>query len=678
MNLYSSIIIESEPMSLLKRLFPAKQSHTKVTSSSAASEAQTYQLTLHKNQINTQTLAPLKFHQGTALILVYINGKADNTRLRQKLFNLTSFSNKTLILTSSDIDPLSGGSQKAPINDEVIFHAFSSSMFEQVETVTVSLHKEKNKQAQLQAIKQDITSKSRTLNLRVDARDTLALSYFDFISGHEDTFMQALYQSNQFPCYFIGGGTVDEQGNGVSIYEDGRAIKDSAHLIFIKLNPNIRFGIFKSHNFKQTGKSFTVADFDNEKRILKGFIDASTQKINAPIPVLCEHFNCQPEQLTKYLDNYSFAIKIQDELFIQSIADLNFNDGSINLYCDTMFGVELHLVEKVEIGTQTEKDYREFQKGKPNQPIAMVSNDCALRRIRHGLKSEQTRAFRDIPQSSLPSYGEMLGIRINETLTSVLFYQVNESERFYDEYADNFPIYYSFYRNYYAEVQRHALTQINHAQQALIESLIQSKPLILSVSEQLTDISTLTSSTMQDLYTAKDGFADFFATIKQQEMILKEDVEDKVGHLHSSYKEVTTIVDSIATIAEQTNLLALNAAIEAARAGSHGRGFAVVADEVRKLAISTKEQLDTASTTISHVDASITEINQSIQNLGNLMQTINDDSERLQGVVEQTVNNSTTTIDMSDKGIETAQEMHKIMSQFDEQIDIISQASRFI
>ena len=57
-----------------------------------------------------------------------------------------------------------------------------------------------------------------------------------------------------------------------------------------------------------------------------------------------------------------------------------------------------------------------------------------------------------------------------------------------------------------------------------------------------------------------------------------------IARLAESSREISAIVQHVASIAAKTNLLALNATIEAASAGEAGRGFAVVAKEVKDLA----------------------------------------------------------------------------------------------
>ena len=72
--------------------------------------------------------------------------------------------------------------------------------------------------------------------------------------------------------------------------------------------------------------------------------------------------------------------------------------------------------------------------------------------------------------------------------------------------------------------------------------------------------------------------------------------------------EIQTIADAIRGIAVQTNLLALNASIEASQAGEHGKGFGVVAEEVRKLA-------EQSSNAVSNIDKLVDQIKGAFSNL---------------------------------------------------------------
>src|SRR5438105_2484571 len=102
-------------------------------------------------------------------------------------------------------------------------------------------------------------------SLRGLTRDDLAFpsgqaSLVNGLSASENYFMEAVYRSGRFPCLFIGGsagGKFDFQTT--QIFDGARTVQNHAVVAFIRVGPGRRYGVFKSQNFKKTGKSFFVA-----------------------------------------------------------------------------------------------------------------------------------------------------------------------------------------------------------------------------------------------------------------------------------------------------------------------------------------------------------------------------------------------------------------------------------
>ncbi|HTL89872.1 MAG TPA: methyl-accepting chemotaxis protein [Leptolyngbya sp.] len=171
-------------------------------------------------------------------------------------------------------------------------------------------------------------------------------------------------------------------------------------------------------------------------------------------------------------------------------------------------------------------------------------------------------------------------------------------------------------------------------------------------------------------------------------------ISSKLKVMDEKANNINTVVTTITKVADQTNLLSLNAAIEAEKAGEYGAGFAVVAREIRRLAdqsaVATleieqmvKEMQGSVSTGVIEVDKFRSEVNQYVEEVGDVSAQIASFITDVQGLTPQfcTVSQSmdeqyrgaeqiSTAIaqlrDTSQQTVQSIQETNSALTQLDD------------
>ncbi|KPX94390.1 Chemotaxis sensory transducer protein [Pseudomonas amygdali pv. myricae] len=574
--------------------------------------------------------------------------------------------------------------------DRIVLALFDSSVIQSAEVVHIPLHSEDirgtgKRLSMRERIARLTDSIKRTqVSTPIDHRDTLAYVTFDGLSASESFFMEALYESGRFPCLFVGGSAGGKSDFKKTLIHDGkRSYENHAQVVFLKSAKNVRFGVFKSQNFEPTPLSLSVLTASLEERYISQVVN-SRGEIATMVAALCDALKCERHELEGKLAQYSFAIRVGEELFVRSIARIDYESERVHLFCDVAPGEELVMVKRTSMIDTTRKDFTRFLQGKSGKPLLGLLSDCILRRLNNGSElGRMNDVFGETPVVGFSTFGEILGLNLNQTLTAVFFFKVPEGQPFRDDYIDNFIAYYGEFKAFFLRRQIKKLAGLSHVVVKQIDQFKQRNFVqtidpsgldeqIRQVFGGLSDLGDVLVKAHQDQEEIADQLRHYSGELHvsmdelSQTITQQETVIDKAGNtvkslvsqadevvlgsreLAKSSLRIQSVVQMIQQIAGQTNLLALNAAIEAARAGEMGRGFAVVADEVRQLAQKTTQNANDIGTDIERLAEEIRKVAQHIEEQSLEVGTLTSLLSELEGSSDMTAGTSQRTRQLAD------------------------------
>ncbi len=175
-----------------------------------------------------------------------------------------------------------------------------------------------------------------------------------------------------------------------------------------------------------------------------------------------------------------------------------------------------------------------------------------------------------------------------------------------------------------------ACGEITSASQSLAQATSRSAGTIEEVTSNLQEMTSMATQNARNSQEART-LADAARSSADKGADNMQKLSQSIEKIKASSDETAKIVKTIDDIAFQTNLLALNAAVEAARAGDAGRGFAVVAEEVRNLAMRSAEA---ARMTAQMIEGSVKNAEEGVQFNREVIENLGEITSRVRRVGE--------------------------------------------
>lgn len=583
---------------------------------SAGTPIQVFESDEQLRGLGPQSFAPNG--EPAALACAFVSPHVDFRRVCQSLKSMAGATPLIAVSTAGELCNAAGGLYKSASGSwsTVVVQVFPADLLQQVSIHSIPLHNEDIRkgtpslgyESRIERIVQDL--RSLRAPFAIDVRDTIAFTLIDGLSASENYFMDAIYRAGSLPCTFIGGsagGKLDFKTT--AIFDGQNVLENHAIVTLMKLRPGRAYSIFKTQNFKKTGKSFIIIDADPDRRTAAAVIDPQTNQITPFANAVAQQMHVPVAELASKLNGYTFGVEVGDEIFVRSVSGINAETGVISFFCDISSGDRLELLEATDFVEQTQTDLRNFLSGKP-RPIGALLNDCILRRLNNQAALHGVDSLWPMPVAGFSTFGELFGININQTLTALVFFDTREKP-LRDAFIDNFPIHYANFRDYFSRRQLNRMQLLNNFRKRLNLRLIEYVQQSASLGEKVEQALEQTKSINHVVTSIRSVVVESAQSAERA-----SDTGALATHfkdLNDSMNGLSSILSLIGAIAGKTNLLAFNASIEAARAGEAGKGFAVVAHEVNKLSQDTKSSLQQTNESIQHMKEALESLGGNIE-----------------------------------------------------------------
>ena len=414
-------------------------------------------LKINSKEILESDLEKLLFKKSSVkLVLCYVSPflNFESISLKVKSF----FGSNTTVIASTSAGELCTFNIEDKINniyleadeywESVVLQSFSSDMLESAETISFSLYNGVPLKEQRDLISKDILNTKITTD--IVHFDTVAFTLIDGLSHSEDVVLDSIYRSGKIKCQIIGGSSGGELNfQKTAMFNNESVVNDKAIIVLLKVKKGIWFGILKSQNFELQDRSFEVLDANVEERYVETVLDKELDEKVSIIDYLSKIFECDETELDAKLLDHTLGMIIGKEEFIRSISHIDLINRKVYFYSDIDYGDELHIFKKTDFIKQTKDDYQKFLADKPVKPFAGILNDCILRRVKNKNVLNDLNVFEDVPLSGFSTFGEILGVNINETLTGIFFFEVPKDKKFKDSYLTNFVENYANFKIFF-------------------------------------------------------------------------------------------------------------------------------------------------------------------------------------------------------------------------------------